>query len=154
MFESAFSVIGSAASGSAIKIAAGLFQNWFDSAAEKRQAEHEREMARYDINIRDYEVRTANPYTNHTRRRLAYGVCFTLCAIAAYCTLFPDIVFFATPISPSEPQSYSILFGLFEWSGRTPSVEAVVITSGEMAYKFVHAAIMYLGFYFTPIGKK
>ncbi len=154
MFASAISVIGSAAAGSAIKIVAGLLQNWFDAAAERRKAKHMRQMAKRKVDLQSYELQTNNPHVNHTRRRLAYGVCFTLCSIAAYCTAFPDIVFFTLPVSPGEPTEYSILFGLIEWKGKTPTVETIVITTGTMAYQFVHAAIMYLGFYFTPIGKK
>lgn len=147
-------VIASAASGSVIKIASALLQNWFTGSLEKRRIEHEQRMAERNLSIKAYEIQTGNNYTNHTRRNLAYGVCVSLCSIGLYCTAFPDIVFFTLPIAPNEPTRYSILFGFFEWSGRTPSVDQIVITTGSMAYQFVHAAIMYLGFYFTPIGNK
>lgn len=154
MLATATSVIGTAAAGSAIKIIAGLLQNLSDAAAEKRKVEHEQSMARMGVEIKAYELQTRDNHTNVTRRYLAFGVCFTLCLIATFCTVFPDVPLWTMPISPDQPTRYSILFGLFEWQGKTPRVEAIYITTGSMAVHFVYAATMYLGFYFTPIGKK
>lgn len=153
MLPSATSVIASAASGSIIKIVAGLLQNMSDAAAERRSVQHEQRMAELGKEIKAYEVQVSNPHTSVTRRWLAFGVCLTLCSIAAFCTVFPDVIFWTVPPSSGEAERYSVLFGLIEWS-KSPKLETLILTSGSMAYLFVHASIMYLGFYFTPIGKK
>lgn len=154
MTSAVLSVVGTAAAGSGIKIVAALLQNFFDSALEARKIQHAIRMAELGKEIQAYESQNSNPYTNTTRRWLAFGLCFTLCTIALICTVFPDVPLWTLPVSASQPTEYSILFGLFSWRGKTPSVEAIYITTGSMAVHFVYATTMFLGYYFTPIGKK
>ena len=153
MLGAATSLVGSAAAGSAIKIVAGLLQNWSDAKQRREELEHERWMDKQGMAIQAHKALEGSSYTKTTRRILALSVCWTFCIIAAFCTVFPDIYILVLPATQPEPTTHSFLFGLYQYQTAT-RMEPVYITTGTMAYAAIHFCGMVLGYYFTPIGKK
>lgn len=152
------SYLGSAAGGAILKGFFGLFQ-------ESMQNKHNREMAllnyKKEGNKLDVEnFNNADNYTKHTRRVLAWGMCFTYAAILILWAVFPQVEIF-TYIEPEaggeQARRGLTLFGYSLLGIENPTDLAnrvVAVTTGHLVVANTYVLSFILGAYFMPTGRR
>lgn len=149
------SVIGSGVIGSILKGVWGGLQFWMDTRRQQAEFKFKQDLAFHKARREAYvlQIETGGDHVKTTRRILALSVCWTWCAIALYCTVFPDIPLLTLQGASADVTTHRILFGLYSREIQGP-VAPITLTTGAMAYASVHLAALCLGFYFTPIGSR
>lgn len=128
--------------GAGIKLLAGMFSLWLKNRRDERDER---------INLADKQIKAArearsvdDSYFRHTRRVLAWGVCFTFCVICIVWAFFPGYPI----LKDIGERGTEINFLLFHWtfSGDLGGTR----TTGSIVWELIPFMSMILMTYFTP----
>jgi hypothetical protein len=142
MTDAVISTLGGGLFGAVIKILAGLFKLWHSNKIEERKE-------RIALVGKQIELKTLGPDPNDnfvsvTRRALAWGMCFTFCAIVLLWAAFPQTVI----TIPAGGAGWSLNLLLFNFSRDTSL--AYTVSTGAIVYSMLPFIGMILMTYFTP----
>jgi len=142
MTDAVISTLGGGLLGAVIKILAGFFKLWHSNKIEERKE-------RIALVGKQIELKTLGPDPNDnfvsvTRRALAWGMCFTFCAIVLLWAAFPQTVI----TIPAGGSGWSLNLLLFNFSRDTSL--AYTVSTGAIVYSMLPFIGMILMTYFTP----
>jgi len=140
--ETVISTLGGGLIGAIIKIFAGFIMLWLRNKQDER---NERlQLADKQIELKKLGPDPNSHWVSYTRRVLAWGVCFTFCAVVLLWATFPGY-----PIIRSGGQSgTTISLLLFHWD-LTRDL-GVTETTGSIVWQMIPFMSMILMTYFTP----
>jgi hypothetical protein len=138
--------IGGGVIGAAIKLVANLLNIWQQSEQEKRNE-------RIALAGKQAELLAARPdpnnsFVSYTRRVLAWGVCFTFCAVVLLWACFPGYPILAK----GGTGGGEVNLFLFHWT--TSRDLGIDYTTGAFVWQIVPFMSMILMTYFTPDLRK
>jgi hypothetical protein len=142
MTDAVISTLGGGAIGAAIKIGAGAFKLWHANRLEERKE-------RIALVGKQIELKTLGPdpsdnFVSVTRRALAWGMCFTFCAVVLLWAAFPQTVISI----PAGSSGWG--FNLFIFNFSRDSSMAYSVSTGAIVYSMLPFIGMILMTYFTP----
>lgn len=131
----------------------------FGTISDAMNAAQERKRLKYELELRK-EARLNNQSTEYlnnpngfaaspTYARSFWMLCFTYCACAIICFVWPDVPIH-TFNPDDEPKRYSILWGLVSWQTKTTYV--YTISTGGVGYALLHPLAFQIGTVITGIN--
>jgi hypothetical protein len=159
MITMLLSYLGSAAGGAVLKGVFGLIQEWLSGNREREQALIDAAAKREEYHGNRFQK--ADNYTKHTRRVLAWGMCFTYAAILVLWAIFPQVevaTFVDFQSGGSEQAVRGLqLFGYSLMGVETPTNLAnrvIHVTTGHLVMANTYVLAFILGAYFMPTGRR
>lgn len=129
--------------GAGIKLVAGIIMWWIKSKREDRAERLLHSGKKVDW-LQQLRPDPKDDYVRHTRRILAWGVCFTFCFICILWSIFPGYPVFG-PGGDSTTTT-----NLFLWSHKVTTNMGNWWTTGAIVWQLTPFVSMILMTYFTP----
>ena len=142
MTDAIISTLGGGLLGAVIKIGAGIFKLWHQNRLEERKE-------RIALVGKQIELKTLGPdpsdnFVSVTRRALAWGMCFTFCAVVIIWAIFPQTII----TIPAGGSGWNL--NLLIFSIQREASLAYSISTGSIVYSMLPFIGMILMTYFTP----
>ena len=144
-------LLGLAGSGM-LGAAFGTISDALDRKGERERLKLElklRQEARLNDQSIDYLNNKAGFASSHSYSRAFGMLCFTYCACALICFLWPDVDIH-TFNPDDEPKRYTLFWGLLSWQTKTTYV--YTISTGGVGYALLHPLAFQIGTVITGIN--